>query len=546
MRPLGVSPPLSDPRVKCAISEWRSSRSPSHGGRRVRPKRVLDEVSAFQYVTVPNASTYRAVVDVFADAKAHYIVELRPADVLARLGDDAEVASEESLELALEQLVKWGNLQKSHDTARVQRIADFYRKRYLYHLSAVGEAAHAAVSEVEKALGRAGSLQAGMLARIAEALRTLLSAAAASDATALRDVLFDVDAAFGSLTEEANRFIGDLDQHVAGERVEEEQFLLYKRAVLAYLTSFVERLRRSASEIAALVRQADALGFEAVARVASSAAELAPAADGSDPTLSWVAEQVARWSGVRAWFVGDEVGPPRVERLVEVAFQAVLQLARQLGRLNERRIRAADRAADFRVLARWFSECVTDVEAHRLWHLAFGLASARHFHIAEEDPGVSTPSTSWWTCAPVCVPVRLRSHGAVSQAGRAAALPDHSGGRAWIANQRRRERAVAEAALARFVGRGPMLLSSLRGLRGDELIAFLSLLDELMAIGATPGANVQSARTADGRFELSFRRMGDAWAEIETEHGTIRCREAELTVAPVEHATTRIRLGGGA
>ncbi len=60
-----------------------------------------------------------------------------------------------------------------------------------------------------------------MLGRIAEALRSALDAFRAADAPRARAALHDLGAAFRALTEEANRFIGDLDEHVAGERLEE-------------------------------------------------------------------------------------------------------------------------------------------------------------------------------------------------------------------------------------------------------------------------------------------------------------------------------------
>ncbi len=510
-------------------------------------ERLLDEVAALKYVAVENAPVYRAVVEVFAEARSHYVVELRPGDVLSRLRAAhlaVPLADEPQLEYHLDRLVEWGNLQRSHDTAAVARIEDFYRRRFLYRLSAVGEAAHRAVEEVERAVGRSGSLQSSMLGRIAEALRSALDASRAADAPKARAALHDLGAAFRALTEEANRFIGDLDEHVAGERLEEERFLLYKRAVLAYLSGFVERLRRHAAEIAELAREVDVVGFDGLARLAVEAAELPPSPDGADPRPAWVAEEAARWAGVRAWFAGDAAGPPRVERLAEVARDAVVRLARSLSRLDERRSRAADRAADFRTLARWFQDCRSDDEAHRLWHIAFGLASARHFHVAEEDAGASSPGASWWDSEPVRVPVRLRTHGRTSEAGRPSPIPDHSDARAWMLQLRRRERAAAEAALSRFAGRGRQRLSALSGLSSAELDALLGLLDDLLV--APPGGDgLWRTRTADARHDLALRAPpeGAPWARLGTGRGVLVCRDHELEVVPV--ARTALRAVGG-
>src|SRR5437764_13088894 len=113
------------------------------GRARSIPKRLLNQVAAFQYVTAPNAPTYRAIMQVFFDAKQHYLIELRPAEVGERIGEagyHVEITSDEHLEAHLQQLVDWGNLLRGYETAAAARIEDYYRKRYLYHLTPVGDA----------------------------------------------------------------------------------------------------------------------------------------------------------------------------------------------------------------------------------------------------------------------------------------------------------------------------------------------------------------------------------------------------------------------
>jgi len=60
---------------------------------------------------------------VFADAKTHFIVHLRPEEVLERLGDDSPCLVQE-LSAALEQLVAWGNLLAQPDTGRVTTVEE--------------------------------------------------------------------------------------------------------------------------------------------------------------------------------------------------------------------------------------------------------------------------------------------------------------------------------------------------------------------------------------------------------------------------------------
>ncbi len=499
--------------------------------------RLLNQVAAFHYVTVPNAPTYRALVQVFHEAKQHYVIELRPADVRdrgRRSGLYMELCGEDELIRHLDQLVSWGNLLRAHDPTAVSRIEDFYKGRYVYHLTAVGEAAHRAVLEVEATVGKSGSLQATMLVKIRDALRALGAAGAEArlDADAILRSLHDLHSAFDTLTEEANHFIGDLGRHTRAERVEEDRFVLYKQAVLAYISRFVQHLRTLAAEIAACLRAAEAAGPDRLIAAAATSADLPPALPGSDPVAEWIREQQARWAGVRAWFAGEAGHRPTIERLADVAVDAVVELTRTLGRLNDRRTRPIDRAADFIALARWFSRCASDEDAHRLWRTAFGLCSARHFHMEEEDPERTAAVTSWWDAEPVAVPVRLRARGSTSQAGRPSPAADHHREKEWIAQKRRRERQRTEAALARFAGRGRLSFADLATLGAAELEVLLALLDEALAAPREPDGT-RRGRTGDGRLCVVLAPPADGeadWASLVTPAGRLRCLNYRLVV----------------
>ena len=510
-------------------------------------RRLLDAVGAFRYATADNAPSYRALLQVFWDAKQHYVIELRPAEVRERLDRSGlfhELAGEAELDRHLDQLANpaWGNLQRSHDTGSVTRVEDFYRRRYLYRLTPLGEAAHRAVAEVEATVGRSGALQTSMLVEIRDALEALLVSGHADDAPGMARALHRLGGAFTSLTEEANLFLGELDRHTSADRVEEDRFLAHKQALLAYLGKFVADLRRLTPEIADRVAQAEALGPERLLSLAATAAERPPALDGEDPVARWLADQRERWAGVRGWFTAAAGTAPRVERLQARAVESVVRLTRALARLNERRVRAVDRAADFRALAAWFTACADDAAAHALFAEAFGLSPARHFTLAEDDAERTRPSESWWSGAPVDVPVRLRTHGDVYRAGRAPPALDFTDGRTWIAARRRRERAQVEAALSRFAGRGPLRLSELSRLATAELDQLLALLDEVL--GAPREADgVQRARSADGRLSIELRPVGEAgaWVLLETPTGRLRCRDRILQVTPAAGGVRRER-----
>jgi uncharacterized protein (TIGR02677 family) len=513
------------------------------------PRRMLNQVAAFRHVTADNAPTYRAIMEVFFAARQRYVIELRAPDVLERLtgsGDAFELASEEALDYHLGHLVEWGNLAAAHDPGAVSRLEDFYKKRLLYHLTAVGEAAHRAVLEVEAAVGRSGSLQSNMLVKIRDALHALGDAAAAGalEPDALFRTFHDLGAAFDTLTAEANRFIGEIDR-AGGGPVEEERFVLYKQALLAYIARFIEQLRRLADEIRGAIERV-AADAQTLIAAASRSSDLPPGLGDGDPAAAWRDDQSARWRGVRAWFVGAPGAAATVERLAEVARGAVVALTRSLTRINDRRARPIDRAADFRALAGWFAACPDDRAAHVLWRAAFGLSPARHFDLAEADDELVAPGTSWWSAPPVEVPVRLRSHGRTSSSGRPSAAPDHTLTRQWIAQKRRREQAALDDAVRRFAGRGEIALSSLAALDAAGFDLLLALLDRALAAPRREGGS-RSARTADGRLELSLRPPRDgARVSLSTPGGRLQCLDYRLEVEDrVARPLLRVQEGGG-
>lgn len=498
--------------------------------------RLLNQVDALRYVTVPNASTYRAIIEVCAERLQRYMIELRPPDLLRGLeqaGFVHEVRDLDDLETNyLVPLVRWGNLASTSDPAGVDRLEDFYRRRLVYHLTDVGEAAHRAVTSVEATVGRSGSLQTTMLGKIRDALHALAAAGSDADPELLVRTLHDLNSAFETLTHEANRFMTDLGALVGDDRgdTSDTRFRTFKQAVLTYISRFVEELRRIRDDVVAGLQAVDNAGIDAIVARAADSADLPDFEGDGSARARWAAEQRERWRGVHAWFVGRADDEATVDRLASFAVGAVLTLTRSLQRLNDRRGRPVDRTADLLTLARWFAACDTDSAAHELWHVAFGLHSARHLHLADSDAELTSTRTSWWDADPVVVPTRLRTHGAAPTRGRVPRAADYSQQRRWLAAKARRERAQVEAAIARFAGRPDLALSQLAVLELAEFDLLLTLLDTALTAPATP-AGTREARTIDGRLQVALQPPPDgATCTLETAAGRLVAPDYRVSV----------------
>jgi len=480
-------------------------------------------------VVAEKASLYRAIMEVFAEAKLQYVLRLRPEEVLERAkGQQSPLFDlDEDPEDALDQLVTWGNLKRTQDTARARSLAEFARRRSLYQLTPEGEAAQLAVEQVERSLGTTGSLQDFMLPAILDELRSLRSELNRSepDAGVLLASLTSLFGQFASLANNASIFMGSLTDTIEAGDVEEDSFLVYKQAVLAYLDRFLSQLERLAPEIRTAVEELEATGIERLVHLAATADE-APTPDGIADRSP---ELMGRWEGLRGWFVGDPGQWPTLESLQAAARDAIIRLLAILQRLNDKHYRRIDRAADFIQLARWF-EGSTQADAHRLWRTAFGLTSARHMSVGSPDEGAAM-GMSWWDAPPCVVAPRLRSTGRGERTGRAAAIEDHSAAKVELARRIAQDRVKRTDTLATFADLGAVRLSQLGQVDEDRFDVLLEFMGRTLGRAVTRGHPVTSE---DGSFRVKITVLTNALrTSIQSPQGRLTCPDLLVEVTEV-------------
>jgi uncharacterized protein (TIGR02677 family) len=523
----------------------------------------------FSHLDAPNAELYRGVMGAFVAAKRRFLVHLRPEDVAGSLheagGDEgAPPPDGAAVDAALKQLEQWGNLRADPDTSRVTTVDDFYRTRYLYQLSAEGEAAELALAAYDEALGHRGELQSVALEDIRVRLRSLRQQTEAPDPdpAVVHSLLRELSTLLDGLAANATAFMSSLQRTIDLQDVDEDAFIAYKDRLIGYLERFVGDLVVKSAEIVTTLRdlesQPDRMGVEGLLAVAAAreAADAAPDQRDADEALrakldGWR----ARWSGLRSWFLGDRAHPSQAALLRQRARAAIPALLAAVTTLQERRTGRSDRSADFRALARWFAEAPSDAEAHRLWRAAFGLASARHLGIdagtleAREEQPVPA-ATAWAEAPPVTISPRLRSTGRHQHRGTLARIVDRSQARQRLEELLVAERTQTEAARRRLATGRPTRLSDLGPLDRDEFELFLGLLGDALA-GGPAGPDGIRVTTSDGTLEITLRPTSDgASAEVATPGGVLRGPDHVLTIVdltrPAAASVPRlVRTGAG-
>lgn len=490
----------------------------------------------FRHVTGELAPRYRAVMAAFVEAKARFLVHLRPEDVLDALAPGSTDLAEVTVALARLADPEWGNLRAHPDTGRVTTVEDFNRARFLYQLTEAGEAAEQALTAYDDALGRRGELQAVALADIRDGLAALrvLAADPAPDAAKAHQQLRDLAGVFEGLAGNAQAFMSGLQRTIDLGEGDVEAFLAYKERLVGYVERFIGDLTTLSGQIAALLEDLDVTHLLRLA----AQREASDAAPGSEAAEDAVAARLRvwqeRWRGLRGWFLGDRTRPAQADLLRGRARKAIADLLGAVTRLNERRAGRSDRSADFRTLALWFAQAPSAADAHRLWRAAFGLAPARHLLVdhatleaRESDPVAA--GTSWAAAPPILVSPRLRATGTTSKRGAPPRVVDRSEERRVLAARLAQEAAQTEMARRRLATGLPTRLSELGLLDAGAFGLFLSLLGEALAAGA--GGGPIATTTGDGSLGILLEPTGDGrTAEIRTPAGTFRGADHVLTV----------------
>jgi uncharacterized protein (TIGR02677 family) len=494
------------------------------------------ETSAlFRHITADRADLYRAIMDVFALAKRQFRLHLRP-DEVQREARWPEVGAPtlEVVQQALSQLTEWGNLSAQPDTGRVASIEDFYRARFLYRLSEPGEAVEAAMVAFVQALGRRAELQSVALEDILARLDTLLvlSRADPLDGVKVHETLRDLIAVFTSLADNAQAFMAGVARTIDLHNADAGALMGYKKRLIDYLERFIGDLVARSSAIAQNLEQLASCSTALLAAAAAREARDAAPGDESSGTLVHEAKLAAwreRWDGLNLWFRRAGHSPSQAELLRARARSAIPQLLAALSELNERRSGKSDRSADFRALARWFAQCESNDQAHRLFRAAFALSPTRHLSLCAPGERVSA-STPWCEAPGVTIHPKLRERGTLTPRGAPARVQDRSRERALLGQQLAAEQRALDAARARIARGEPVLLSQLGALDRVEFRLLLGLIGEALAAQRSPHEPVER-HSADGLMHIVLEPLAaDSLAAIETEDGVFRGRDHRLTV----------------
>lgn len=429
----------------------------------LEPVEDLDRLEAFTYLTVPERSTYLAIMRLFTGSLMTDLSAQHVADALD-LPLDTAVSR-------LNYLVTWGNLLPSSHTVRVKSIEEYQRARSRYQLSPLGERVQRQADEVLSSADAAREISRELLGLLAGGLAKLTEHHL--DAGTAREVTTTLFAQFWDFRNSVRDFYAYLGQVLARYDLDSAEYTGFKDLLLDYVESITEEIVLLGPRIERHLEVIwpdlpELLSLMDQGGLASAAADLGVAVQRSR------GHEYADWVALRSWFSDVDGRRSEVSQLRDATLRALQSLLANAKRMIRSSGQGASRRRELLRLAAWLDSADDDTAAD-LYTAAFRLYPARHLGIAADQQTVVPATTSWWPSPAVDVPVSLRDRGARSARGRASGVVDRS---------EQREALLAEAVHAQELraAAAAELLSAANDLSATRLSApAIHLLLELMA-----------------------------------------------------------------
>jgi len=500
--------------------------------------------SVFSHLVSPKADDYREVLRVFSEARSEFVIHLRPAEIAGEL--HVPVAE---IEILLDQLAEWGNLDRSRDHVDAVSVEEFYRVKWLYQLSARGEAAERALEAYEEALHQPGELQTEALRDIIdylEALRRLLESEGSPERADYGKLLRQfnhLNDCFEEFTVQAQRFMQFLQGTIELHGLSLEDFIDYKDRLIDYLQRFVGELITSTNEIEERItalERLDVRGYFAGISLQARADAIDP--ENLDEQQREQQRREGRWDGLRRWFLGDTETGSQAETLRARAREAIPALLVALQNFHDQRETGSDRRRDWFQLATWFAEMPSDEMAHRLWRVAFAMAPARHLRINEETLGIrdqssETTRTSWLEAEPMWLEPQLRKTGRTQRTGGQRPIVDLSKEREALRRLAEEENAQIAKAHGRLLMAESAYLSEFGTLESAAFDLLLDLLGRAMveAVGRAANDFPVVVNSTDGSLAISlWQTEGRLPARVVTTDGVLEGPDFQVRIVAAE------------
>lgn len=350
---------------------------------------MLRKVKEASYLTAENHSRYRAILRYFYIQHNRMRDFIFPEEIYKELKKQENFSNyeEESLHLDLNQLVNWGNLVARQEMGNSRTIEEYKKKRFRYQPTPYTIEFERMLIEMEnKEESFGGSLERTQFDRVYQLVQEI-------EKVVLKEKMIkneeanqlweDVQTFFQQIRQNTADYIAYINSEEVEERMQTEQFLVYKDQFTKYLSEFIRAMQSTSEQIKSVLSgiAVDELYafFEQVWSHKSQARlEEIDVSDESRP----FEEYTGRWQAIQQWFRGSQAyGKSESDMLLDRTSEAIRKITQVVQRMGERHQNFQSRREEYLYLAQWFDQLEDVEEAHQLYASAFGVDHTRHYQL---------------------------------------------------------------------------------------------------------------------------------------------------------------------
>ncbi len=351
----------------------------------------MEKIWPANYLVVENVERYRQLMRFFY--KRHRQMQgatYRPEILQMMRQEYSSDYTEIEADQDLENLVKWGNLQKQQEMIRARTIEEYRNRNFRYQITEEGVLVEEMVYQLvhTKHVAR-GALSEKGFRNLLGLLESLI--AGREDSVVL---WLQIREEFRKVGEDTANYIGYITSPEVDSRMKTAQFLVYKDRFVNYLREFISSVQSLTYKFQTAIKGLLAVDQEELIDGLYQKELEIPTFDGI--TREEVTEQVlGEFEALKNWFTGTSDRPSEYDNLMMQTDQMITKITGLIYYYGQEIHQYQSRKKDYLHLAKWFAEAESLVEAQKMYAGIFGLDHTRHYFVSEGSDATSTRENSW-------------------------------------------------------------------------------------------------------------------------------------------------------
>lgn len=377
---------------------------------------TMKKVVEASYLTADSAAHYRTILRYFYNQHERMRDFIAPEEILEYMRSIPSFSDyqEDQLHQQLAQLVKWNNLIARQDMTSAKTVEEYKKKRFRYQSTPYTIEIERMLVVLEKKVGDTfqGSLERSQFDRLLQALTTLqkeLEANLTKNAEEYMRMWEDVFRYFQTIRTSTADYIAYINSEQTDQRMQTEAFLVYKNQFTSYLRDFIVSLQKTSLQIGERLHELTPhkLGtfFQKLIEHRQSIPRLE---DVTSSVEEWRTEYKEYWDSLRQWFLGSGTQQSELEVLQWQTNEMIRRMTRYVQRIGERQQHFRSRKNDYLHLAKWYTNCTSLDEAHKLSSVVFGAMTIQHLQL--EEGTTDNLHSDTWDEAPVVLMLKPRTN----------------------------------------------------------------------------------------------------------------------------------------